>query len=144
MSMLIDFEGTKYDFDKDHITIDEWRELKRKYGMTPKRFDETIGEADPDASTFLYWVMIRQAGDQRQPLNDQLKPDIIRLNAAIATAVVTQAEAEGEGEEDPTPDAILPDGTTSGSTGSTTATSATSAASTSTSSRKSAASQRGT
>ena len=100
MALIITFEDRKYTFDKDAITIDEWRELKRKYRMTPKQFDDTIGQADPDSSTFLYWVLLRQAGDHRVPLGDELKPDIVALNHALATALTD--EPDPEPEADPT------------------------------------------
>ena len=131
--LIISFEDREYALDKAKITVDEWRELKRKYGMTPKKWDETIGEADPDASTFIYWVMLRQSGAQNIPLGDQLKPDIIALNSAIAAALVTEAEVaeQEEGEADPTPDGSLPDTRTRRSPGSGTETSAPSATSTS-------------
>ena len=98
--MIISYEGRDWQFDRKAITVDEWRELKRKYKMTPKGFEEGISEADPDASTFLYWILLRQSGDQRAVLGDQLKPDIIALNAAIGAA--DDDEPEDEPEPDPT------------------------------------------
>jgi hypothetical protein len=100
--ITITYEGTAYQFDQKAITVDEWRELKRKYKMTPKAFDEGIGEADPDASTFLYWVMLRQAGDKLAVLGDQLKPDIIALNAALAAAESDEPEEDEAAGPDPT------------------------------------------
>jgi|HubBroStandDraft_4_1064222.scaffolds.fasta_scaffold250485_3 hypothetical protein len=137
MALIITYDDTAYHFDKELINIDEWRELKRKYKMTPKQFDESIGQADPDASTFLYWVMLRQAGDHRVPFGDSLKPDIIRLNQAVAAAVVENPEPEEE--PDPTPAGSGPATTPSGD--SVKATSTSSAASTSSPSPESADSQ---
>lgn len=115
MGLIVTFEGHEFSFDKNAINIDEWRELKRKYKMTPKQFDETIGQADPDASTFLYWVMLRQSGDQRVPLGDALKPDIIALNNALAAAL--SAEPDPEPEADPTAAGSLPATTPSDGSG---------------------------
>lgn len=130
--LIMQFEDREWTFDKTEVTVDEWRELKRKYKMTPKAFDECIGEADPDASTFVYWVMLRQNGAQNVPLGDQLKPDIIALNAAIAKALVTEREQEGEeAEPDPPLAGSLP--ATTPSAGSAAATSNGSAPSTSSS-----------
>jgi hypothetical protein len=99
--MIISYDGTDYDFDSDRISVDEWRELKRKYKMTPKAFQEGLSEADPDAMTFLYLSMLRQAGRVNVTLGDHLKPDIIALNRAVAEA----QEAEGEQEDaEPEPD----------------------------------------
>jgi hypothetical protein len=129
MALIIRFEDREFTIDKDKITVDEWRELKRKYGMTPKGFDDGIGEADPDASTFLYWIMLRRGGDTRAVLGDQLKPDIIALNAAIAAA---ESDVPAVPEpEDPTLAGSLPDGVIPTSNGSTRKTSAISETSTS-------------
>lgn len=136
--MKITYDGRDYELDKDAIVVDEWRQLKRKYQMTPKQFDAGVDEADPDSYTFLYWVMLRQAGDTRTPLNDDLKPDIIALNHALALAAEAEKAAEPEEEADPTPAASRPDGVTPPGSGSTTGTSATSATSTSSPSPKSA------
>lgn len=96
--MLIkDFEGRDWKLDTDDITIDEWRELKRKYKMTPKAFQDMIMEADPDASTFTYFVMLRHNGQPGTVLGDHLKPDIIKLNQAVAAASAAE-EAEKEAE----------------------------------------------
>ena len=127
MALIITFEGKRHTFDQQKITVDEWRELKRKYGMTPKGFDEGIKEADPDASTFLYWLMLRRDGDMRTPLNDDLKPDIIALNEAIADAEFDVPELPA----DPTTPGSPPDMSTRTSGGSTRGTSGNSATPTS-------------
>lgn len=94
--MIISYDGTDYDFDSDRISVDEWRELKRKYKMTPKAFQEGLSEADPDAMTFLYLSMLRQAGRVNVTLGDHLKPDIIALNQAVAAAQERQTAEEAE------------------------------------------------
>lgn len=99
--MILEYQGKDWQFDRDAITIDEWRQLKKVYKLTPKGFQDGIGEADPDASTFLYWVMLRQNGDQQATLGDHLRPDIIALNEAIAKAEPGE-EPAGEAEADPT------------------------------------------
>jgi hypothetical protein len=147
--MKIAYDGTDYEFDQQAVTIDEWRALKRKYSMTPGAFQAAVDEADPDASTFLYWVMLRQNGkDQGVPLSDNIKLDIVKLNNAFAEAVQAEAAAAKEDPEpDPTTGGSRPDGTTSASTpkaaaatsaasgnGSSSATSSSSGASTSSSS----------
>lgn len=104
--MIITFEGQDFDFDSDRISVDEWRELKRKYKITPKGFQDGISEADPDAMTFLYVSMQRQAGNTRITLGDHIKPDIIALNQAVAAAQeaeeATAADQDAEPEPDPT------------------------------------------
>ena len=105
--MQITYEGHDYQFDQQAITVDEWRELKRKYKMTPKAFGDGIDEGDPDAMTFLYWILLRQNGGTPLPLGDHLKPGIIALNNATFEAykAAQQAEidaAQAEAEPDPT------------------------------------------
>jgi hypothetical protein len=113
--LTISYQGTGYEYDQERVTVDEWRELKRKYQMTPRQFQDAIDQADPDASTFLYWTMLRQnGGTNGQPLGDNLKPDILALNQAEA------ARLEAEQAADPTLDGSRPDGTTPPSTGSST------------------------
>lgn len=99
--MILTYQGTEYAFDETQISVDEWRELKRKYKMTPAGFEKAVAEADPDAMTFLYWAMLRQAGQAQLLLGDHLKPDIIALNSALAAASTEDAEGEGE-PPDPT------------------------------------------
>ena len=96
--MIISYDGKDWEFDRESITVDEWRELKRKYKMSPRGFENGTSEADPDAMTFLYWAMLRQDGDLRAALGDQLKPDIIALHAAMAAALA--AEADDDEDED--------------------------------------------
>ena len=121
--MIINYQGTEYDFDQERITVDEWRELKRKYQMSPRQFQDAIDEADPDASTFLYWVLKRQgAGGFAEPLGDGLKPDILALNQALAAALQAEAERRAAAEPDPTPGDSLPDGKTPQPDGSSTTT----------------------
>ena len=99
--MIVSYEGHDYTWDAEQITVDEWRELKRKYQMTPAGFEKALGEADPDASTFAYWVMLRAAGQQHLTLGDHLRPDIIKLNAALAAAAEREQQP-AEPEPDPT------------------------------------------
>lgn len=100
--MIVEYEGRQYHFDPQAITVDEWRELKRKYKMTPKQFEDGLAEADPDAVTFAYWIMLRRNGRQNVPLGDHLKPDILALNDALNAAQLAELQAqppEEEGEE---------------------------------------------
>jgi hypothetical protein len=96
--MRITYLGQEYDLDLDKVGIDEWREAKRKYGLTPKAVQDGLDEADPDAMTFAYWVMLRQSGQPAGTLGDHLKPDIIALNNAVGTAVEAERKAQLEAE----------------------------------------------
>ena len=143
MALIISYEDRKFTFDTRKINVDEWRELKRKYAMSPKAFEEGLREVDPDAYTFLYWLMLRWEGDRHITLGDHLKPDIVALHAAIADGVSDEPD-EAQAEPDPTQDDSLPDTPTRISNGSSKVTSAKSATSTSSPSRGSVTSVPGT
>jgi hypothetical protein len=114
--MLLTYDGRDYEVDLDKVTIDEWRQLKAKYKLTPAKFQQGLSEADPDASTFFYWIMLRRGGpavpgNQRVPLSDDLRPDIIALNRALEDAdekatlaeldaLEAEAEAKAEAERE--------------------------------------------
>ena len=101
--MKITYQGTGYEFDQEAITVDQWRELKRKYHMTPRQFQEATDDADPDAYTFLWWVLLHQNGGTREPLGDGLKFDLIALNHAFGAAVESDLERQAaEQAADPT------------------------------------------
>lgn len=95
--MIVTFEGRDWNYDPAGISVDEWRELKRKYKMTPRGFTDGVDDADPDAMTFLYWVLLRNHGQPSVTLGDHLKPDVIALNNAVGTAV-EQERAAGQAQ----------------------------------------------
>jgi hypothetical protein len=118
MVMFIKFADRTYDFDWDAISIDEWREMKRKYKMNMRLVQQGAIEGDPDAVTCAYWAMLRQNGELgRRPLNDDLKPEpavafVLAFMAAMKdeqkrdeaeeAEAEEQAAAEAEAAENPT------------------------------------------
>jgi hypothetical protein len=84
--VIVTYQGHDYTFDQDAITVDEWRELKRKLKMTPGQWQAGLDEADPDTFTFLYWLLIKHDGQPGAVLGDGLKFNLIELNNAIGTA----------------------------------------------------------
>lgn len=94
--MIINFEGRRYDFDVDRISVGEFREVKRKYKMTVRQWQEALTDIDPDALTVLYWLMLRQDGQQNEPLGDHLDFPLATLAAAFAAA-----EEDAPEEADP-------------------------------------------
>jgi hypothetical protein len=91
--MIIHFQGRTYDFDDDRITVDEFREMKRKYKLTARAFDKGVTEGDPDALTCLYWVMQRQAGNHDLVLSDEINFPVGPLYTAISDAQAAEEEA---------------------------------------------------
>ena len=103
--MNIEFQGKAYDFDQNAISLDEFREMKRKYKRTAKGFEEGITEGDPDALTCLYWVMeARQSGNQSLVLSDSIDfPGGATLYQAMADAAKAEQvrSRRGGGEAGP-------------------------------------------
>ena len=99
--MIIEFAGTSYDWDIDRMTVDEWREIKRKYALTPKMFEVAMAEADPDAMTCLYWSMLRQAGQTGVLLGDQLSFPLVPLLDAVFAAQKKEEEEEAAAAAEP-------------------------------------------
>lgn len=114
--MFIEYDGRTWDFDYELVTIDEWREMKRKYKMNMRLVQEGAAEGDPDSATCVYWSMLRQNSQLRgRPLNDDLKFDAVTFVLAYQKAAVDEQaretaeeaqriadEAEDEAAEGPT------------------------------------------
>lgn len=98
---MIRWQGKTIDFDIDTITVDELREIKRKYKFTGRQFIEGLQDIDPDAFTCLYWVVMRRGGDTGLVLGDDISFPLIEFASAWA-------EAQEEPEPDPTRDGSRP------------------------------------
>lgn len=92
--MIVSFEGRDWTFDEDRVTVDQYREVKRKYGLTAKAQSEGVNEGDPDALTCLYWFMQLQSGEPHAILSDKINFEVGPLYTAISAANEREAEAE--------------------------------------------------
>lgn len=109
---MFTWQGSEYDFDIDKITVEEARQIKRKYTFTIAGLLEALREVDPDAMTCLYWLVMRSDGKHDDlVLSDDLNFPIVEFGAAWAASLE-------EGEPDPTPDGSPQGSTTPASTGS--------------------------
>lgn len=136
---MIRFEDGEYEFDFEKVSLPEYREIKRKLGLTIRTFMEGVELADPDAVTALYWLVLRTDGKHDDlVLADDLDFDVFRfLEAWVAH------EREKAAEPDPTQAGSPPDGSTPGSASSSTGTSTASPPSTSSRSHAGAGSANG-
>jgi hypothetical protein len=125
---VLRYDGSEYMFRWENVTAEEYREVKRKTGLTIRGLLEGIGDLDPDAVTAVRWLVLR---------SDHRHDDLV-LNPAAEFSMYGFLEAwkvydddkNKEEEQDPTLAGSPPATTTLNSTGSLTPTSATSAPST--------------
>lgn len=82
--MIIHFNNKDYRFDLEDITVEDARAIKRYCGLTLKGLEEGLSEADPDAMTCLYWLMLRQNGEDHNIERVSFK--VIKFAAAFAAA----------------------------------------------------------
>ena len=91
--MIFTFQGREWDYDEDRTTVDQFREMKRKYKLTAKAFSDGIEDGDPDALTCLYWCMLLQNGEPAAILSDKIDFPVGPLYTAISEAQKREAEA---------------------------------------------------
>jgi hypothetical protein len=122
--MKISYEGHDTDFDETFmpVTAEEWREIKRKLGLTVRGVLAGMMDVDADAATAVRWLVLRAAGQQNLVLDPAAEFSVMEFAAAWREA----EEAEPEPEPDPTPAGSPPATPTPESNGSTTLTSASS------------------
>lgn len=92
--MIVHFNNRDYTFDLEEITVDQARVIKRFCGLTLKTLEAGLSEADPDAMTCLYWLMLRQNGEEH---------NIEKLSFGIVKFARAFGEAQAE-----TPDTVVP------------------------------------
>jgi hypothetical protein len=97
--MIVNFQGREWSFDEDRVTVDQYREVKRKYGLTAKAQSEGVNEGDPDALTCLYWFMQTQSGQPDAILSDKINFEVGPLYTAINDANVAEAQAQAAREK---------------------------------------------
>lgn len=96
--MIIEYEGKSFDLDIEELEVDEARVIKRYAGMTLKGFEEGLAEGDPDALTCLYWLILRQNGEEHNIERIKFKP--VKLARAVSVAQEAEA-AKAKAEEAP-------------------------------------------
>ncbi|WP_435251705.1 hypothetical protein [Streptomyces tendae] len=90
-------QGTRYDFDQEHLLVAEARELKTYTGLTPPRWAMGIDEGDPDAVAFLIFLSKKRAGETLRFSDlDNLDYADIEIEPVEEPADAADAGQEGE------------------------------------------------
>lgn len=97
--MIVKFNNREYTLDVDDIEVEHARVIK-KYNDTLnlKVFGEGVGVGDPDALTALYWLMLKQNGEDHNIEKVSFKA--MRFLIAVMQAQSDEAEKEAP-KEDP-------------------------------------------
>jgi hypothetical protein len=135
------YEGGEYPFEYERVTVEEYREVKRKLSLTIRQLLQGIADSDIDAITALRWLALRSDG----------RHDDLALDPAAEFGVFDfilawkayEDEKAAEAEPDPTLAGSPPATPTPEPTGSTTPTSESSSSNTSSPSPGSATSANG-
>lgn len=109
MSLLItmSLDGDDRDLDLGSLLISEAREMKRLIGYgSAETFREELGNLDPDAVAFAWWLANKRAGT---PLPGKFADLDFDLEALRARATLTDVDAAPDDAEDDT-DTDVPTG----------------------------------
>jgi hypothetical protein len=64
--MIVEYDGKKYEFDMDEITVQQAKIIKTYCGLNMATISDALEEADPDAMAALFWLMKQQNGERVQ------------------------------------------------------------------------------
>jgi hypothetical protein len=90
--MNITYDGKDYSFDLDEISVSEATVIKRKTGLSLLGIEKGLREADVDALRAIYWLMLKQNGQNVNIDNVDFK--VIRYTQALQAANEDSAEGE--------------------------------------------------
>lgn len=96
--MIIDYEGTAYDFDLEDLTVKQAIKIERHIGGTLDKFEKGIGTGDLASYQALGWLILHGGDDT--PIAD-VDFKIAKLSKAFEAAVMAAA-AKAEAAPDPT------------------------------------------
>ena len=63
--MIIKFGGVDYEYDEHKIDVQTGIAIRDHTGLGLRSWEKAIDDADPVALQALYWVVLRQNGDNR-------------------------------------------------------------------------------
>jgi len=66
-SVQIQFQGRTYSYDAAKVTIAQAYVIKANTTWTLKAWQEQIGELDPHAIAHMWWIVLAQNGEVRNP-----------------------------------------------------------------------------
>jgi hypothetical protein len=91
--MNITYDGKDYTFDLDEITVSEATVIKRKTGLSLLGIEKGLREADVDALRAIYWLMLKQNGQNVNIDNVDFK--VIKYTMALQAANESADNGEG-------------------------------------------------
>jgi len=109
--MIIEFAGKEYQYDPAMIDMTVGMRIKEHTGQGMRSWEKSIDDGDPKALQALYWVVLRQNGENvpLQTLNFSLQEFYSAVAVAAAKELTAQllakqeaALAAGGDEPDPT------------------------------------------
>jgi hypothetical protein len=104
MALQIPFNNKVYTLDIEEIEVEHARVIKRYAGLTLRKLEESLAEGDPDGLTSLYWLMLKQSGENHNIESVSFK--IVKFAKAVADAQAAEAaelaaKAKAEAESAP-------------------------------------------
>jgi hypothetical protein len=92
--MIVNYNGFDYPLDLEEIEVEEARTVKRYAGLSLKGLEEGLAEGDADAMTCLFWLMLKQSGQDHNIEKVTFK--IVKFAKAVQEAQEAQATKELE------------------------------------------------
>jgi hypothetical protein len=109
--LIIDYEGTVYEFDLDDLTVKQAIKIEKHIGGPLEQFEKGIGTGNLAAYQALGWLIL--CGGDQTPIAD-VDFKIAKLSKAFEVAVKAEAEAaKAEAGPGPTVPAAESNGRTS-------------------------------
>ena len=87
--MDVEYDGAKYTFDLDDITVQQAKNIHSAFGLTLMGLEQGLNDGHPDALTAIYWLMMAQSGQTANIKTLDFK--IVKFAQALEKA--TEAEA---------------------------------------------------
>jgi phage tail tube protein FII len=100
--MIIDYDGSEYEFELEDITLPQATRIFKAYNMSLLELEVGMQMGNPNALRAAYWVMLDQNGDKR-PL-DRLSFKPVKFARALNAAIKAETEAQEEDEDSPKDD----------------------------------------
>jgi hypothetical protein len=94
--LMMSLDGVEHELDLDSMLISEARELKRLTGWDYLTWRSMLGQSDPDAIAFAWWMVCKRAGDPVPGSFMDLDFDMVSLQVRV----VVDDEAADEQADD--------------------------------------------
>jgi hypothetical protein len=85
--MLVQFDGTDYEFDLDDIDVRQAIKIQNETGLTVADMWEGFKRMDPRACLAMYWLMMAQSGKAVDMNKSNFK--LVQFHSAVLEALVS-------------------------------------------------------